>query len=218
MPPPRSLTDLLSRVREFDDRVDCAFDALRGHKTADRLFYAASELGDFSLIWHLFGVARGLTSDRKANEAIRLSAVLAAESVLVNGVVKSFFRRRRPEWVSETPRPHKLRRPRSSSFPSGHASAAFTAATLLAEDDPLWPLYYAAAALRGVEPDLREDPSRLRCGRRRGHRHGDRQNCPQSVAKASLRNDPEGRRVAAPHEPVVRRDLGLSLPLRPQRP
>jgi undecaprenyl-diphosphatase len=141
-----SLTDLVARVREFDDRVDGAFDRLRGNKIADRTFYGASELGDFSLIWHLIGVARGLTSDRRANEAIRLSSVLAAESVLINGVVKSFFRRRRPVWDALTPRPHKLRRPRSSSFPSGHASAAFTAATLLAEDDPLWPLYYATAA------------------------------------------------------------------------
>ncbi|MEY2447844.1 MAG: hypothetical protein QOH79_1320 [Acidimicrobiaceae bacterium] len=142
-----SLTDLASRLRAFDDRVDGAFDALRGHKTADRLFYAASELGDFSLIWHLLGAARGLTSERRADEAFRLSGVLAAESLLINGVVKSFFRRRRPEWLSDTPRPHRLRRPRSSSFPSGHASAAFAAATLLAEDDPLWPVYYAAAAV-----------------------------------------------------------------------
>ena len=119
---------------------------MRGNKTADRLFYAASELGDFSLLWHLVGVARGLTSDERADEAFRLSAVLAAESVLVNGVIKSFFRRTRPTWDAASPRPHRLRKPRSSSFPSGHASAAFTAATLLAEDDPLWPLYYAAAA------------------------------------------------------------------------
>jgi undecaprenyl-diphosphatase len=146
LPLPLSLTDLSARVKEFDDRVDTAFDALRGNARADRLFYAASELGDFSLIWHLVGAARGLTSNRRADEAIRLSLVLGAESLLINGVVKSFFRRRRPEWLSETPRPHRLRRPRSSSFPSGHASAAFAAATLLAEDDPLWPLYYAAAA------------------------------------------------------------------------
>jgi undecaprenyl-diphosphatase len=146
LPLPPSLTDLTSRVREFDERIDTAFDRLRGHKVADRAFYAASELGDFSLIWHLVGAARGLTSDRRADEAIRLSVVLAAESVLINGVVKSFFRRRRPVWDPLVKRPHRLRRPRSSSFPSGHASAAFTAATLLAEDDPLWPLYYAAAA------------------------------------------------------------------------
>lgn len=142
-----SPTDVFSRIRAFDDRVDGAFDSLRGNKAADRFFYGASELADFSLIWHLVGVARGVTSDRRADEAIRLSAVLAFESVLVNGFIKSLFRRKRPEWASEVPRPHRLRRPRSSSFPSGHASAAFAAATILAEDNPAWPLYYAAAAL-----------------------------------------------------------------------
>ena len=146
MPPPPSLTELIARVHRLDNRVDRAFDALRGNKIADRAFYAASELGDFSLIWHLVGVARGVTSERRANDAIRLSTVLAAESLLVNGVVKSFFRRQRPVWESVAPRPHRLRRPRSSSFPSGHASAAFTAATLLAEDSPMAPLYYGAAA------------------------------------------------------------------------
>jgi membrane-associated phospholipid phosphatase len=146
LPTSPSLTDLLARVRAFDTRVDKAFEQLRGDKRLDRAFYAASELGDFSLIWHLVGTARGLTSDRRADEAIRLSVVLGAESLLVNGVIKSFCRRSRPTWEALTPRPHRLRRPRSSSFPSGHASAAFTAATLLAEDDPLWPLYYAAAA------------------------------------------------------------------------
>ena len=146
MPLSQSLTDLRPRLRAFDDGVDAAVDRVRGTKHLDRAFYAASELGDFSLVWHLVGAARGLTSDSRADEAIRLSVVLAGESLLVNGVIKSFFRRGRPEWTAVTPRPHRLRRPRSSSFPSGHASAAFTAATLLAEDDPLWPLYYAAAA------------------------------------------------------------------------
>ena len=146
MPLP-SLTELTDRVAKFDTGVDTAFDALRGDARADRLFYLASELGDFSLIWHIVGVARGLTSDRRANDAIRLSVVLVGESVLINGIVKSFFRRHRPVWDDALPRPHHLRTPRSSSFPSGHASAAFTAATILAEDDPLWPLYYAAAAV-----------------------------------------------------------------------
>jgi undecaprenyl-diphosphatase len=146
LPQSRSLTDIFNRVHEFDKRVDATVDRFRGHKQADRAFYLASELADFSLLWHLVGVARGLTSDKRANEAIRLSAVLGAESLLVNGVIKSFFRRTRPEWTSEIARPHHLRTPLSSSFPSGHASAAFTAATLLAEDNPLWPVYYLAAA------------------------------------------------------------------------
>jgi undecaprenyl-diphosphatase len=147
--PSRWLTEhpIAARVQRFDDRVDGAIDRFRGQPTLDRAFYLASELGDFSLLWHLVGTARGLTSDRRADEAIRLSVVLGAESLLVNGLIKSVFRRTRPVWNAAAPRPHRLRRPRSSSFPSGHASAAFAAATLLAEDDPLWPLYYLAAAV-----------------------------------------------------------------------
>jgi undecaprenyl-diphosphatase len=127
--------------------VDDAFDNLRGHPTIDRFMYGASELADFSLLWHIVGLARGLTSDKRADEAIRLSVILGGESLLVNGVIKSFFRRRRPAW--EQPRAFRIRRPRSSSFPSGHASAAFTAATVLSEGSPWWPLYYAAAAVVG---------------------------------------------------------------------
>ena len=143
----RSLSpaDIKNRVRGFDDRVDAIFGRARGHPTIDRLTYGASELGDFSLLWHMVGLARGRTSDERADEAIRLSVILAGESLLVNGVIKSFFRRRRPLWEQE--RAFRIRRPRSSSFPSGHASAAFTAATVLSEGDPLWPLYYAAAAV-----------------------------------------------------------------------
>lgn len=107
--------------------------------------YAASDLGDFSLLWHLLGAARGLRSDRHATEAVRLSVILGAESMLVNGVVKSFFNRTRPDWHQQ--RPHFLRQPRSSSFPSGHASSGFTAATLLGERSRSWPLYVAVAAL-----------------------------------------------------------------------
>jgi len=118
---------------------------LRGRPRIDRAMYLASELGDFSLCWHLLGAARGLTSDAAAAEAVRLSVVLGAESALVNGAVKQLVGRRRPIFDGE--RPHRLRTPRTSSFPSGHASAAFCAATLLAEGRRTWPLYYAAAAV-----------------------------------------------------------------------
>jgi membrane-associated phospholipid phosphatase len=143
-----SPTDIKERIRAFDDHVDTVFDRVRGDPVVDRVMYGASELGDFSLLWHMVGMARGLTSDEHADEAIRLSVILAGESLLVNGVIKSFFRRRRPIW--DQPRAFRIRRPRSSSFPSGHASAAFTAATVLSEGDPLWPLYYAAATVVAV--------------------------------------------------------------------
>jgi undecaprenyl-diphosphatase len=135
----------MARVATFDARVDAAFGRVRGDPLADKLFQSASELGEFSLIWLLVGSARGLRSERDFRAAVRLGAALGIESLLVNGLVKSLFRRTRPPWeVRHGPR---LRRPRTSSFPSGHASAAFTAAGLLSEDDPLWPLYYTIAAI-----------------------------------------------------------------------
>jgi undecaprenyl-diphosphatase len=133
------------RIIAFDNRVDTAFNRLRQDRRANRVFYVASELGDFSLVWHLIGAGRGLLSERQAKAAVRLMAVLAVESLVVNQGVKSFFRRERP--VPEFERPHRLRVPRTTSFPSGHASAAFTAAGVLADRDPLGPLYYAMAAL-----------------------------------------------------------------------
>jgi len=140
--------DLRTRLQQanaFDVRVDRAFDVLRGHPKIDRTYYLASQLGDYSLIWHLIGTGRGLRSDRDADAAIRLGAVLLAESLLVNQGVKRLINRDRP--VHEAIRPHRLRTPRTSSFPSGHASAAFTAAGILSDGDRLWPLYYAVAAV-----------------------------------------------------------------------
>jgi undecaprenyl-diphosphatase len=135
-----------ARIARFDDRVDSAFDSVRGNPVTDRVFYGASELGDFSLVWFILGALRGLRSERDWQAAVRVGAGLAVESALVNGVIKSFFRRRRPfseGFAHRLP----LRRPRTSSFPSGHATAAFSAAALLSEEDALWPLYYAVAAV-----------------------------------------------------------------------
>lgn len=132
-------------VARFDAAVDVRVDRIRGHPHLDRVMYAASELGDFSLIWHLIGSSRALAPDRRPVHAVRVAAIIAAESALVNGPIKSMFRRHRPAWEQE--RPRRLRRPRTTSFPSGHASAAMTAAGILAENDPLWPLYYAVGAV-----------------------------------------------------------------------
>jgi membrane-associated phospholipid phosphatase len=118
-------------VAALDDAVDQAFDHLRGKATADRVFYTASTVGDFSVLWGLLGSLRGLRSESDADAAIRLLVCLGLESALVNGLVKSLLPRARP--VHEGDHPHPLRTPKTASFPSGHASAGFTAATLLAD-------------------------------------------------------------------------------------
>ena len=134
-----------SAVSRFDASAEAAIDRLRGHPAPDRIFYAASELGDFSLVWLLLAAARGVRGGRHERAAFRLGVAAAAESALVNGLIKSLFRRKRPPW--DVVRPHRIRQPLTSSFPSGHATAAFMSAILLSEGDPLWPLYFAVAGV-----------------------------------------------------------------------
>ena len=144
---PSPLARAKQAVKAFDDAVDGRFERLRGNAVLDRVMYGASELGDWSLIWHLIGASQALLPGRDPMTAVRLSAFLGAESLLVNGGVKSLFRRARPVWDDESPRPHRLRTPLSTSFPSGHASSAFAAAGILSQGDPLWPLYYGVAVV-----------------------------------------------------------------------
>ncbi len=140
----------MTPVASFDQWADEQLEQLRGSPLADSLFTNASNLGDFSVIWHILGIARGLTSEQRANQAIVLSAVLGAESLIVNQGVKRLFRRSRPTETGDER--FEVRKPSTSSFPSGHASSAFVAATLLTA----WggrrtaPLWFGVAAIVSV--------------------------------------------------------------------
>ena len=123
----------LERVAELDDRVDTLFDKLRGRPWADRLFYTASQLGDYGLIWLLLAALAALGgSGRAERNLLRLAAVLGLDSIFVNGLLKSLIGRSRPV-SDDVERPLYLRQPITTAFPSGHASSAVVAATLLGE-------------------------------------------------------------------------------------
>jgi undecaprenyl-diphosphatase len=133
-------------VKALDARVEEVFAPLRGNRIADRLFYTATALGDFGLLWLVLGLVRVLRG-RPGDTRAGLRAIIATgtESVVVNIGVKSLFKRRRPRPMEAHPLP--FRQPITSSFPSGHATAAFCAATLLAEGEERAPVYYALATV-----------------------------------------------------------------------
>jgi undecaprenyl-diphosphatase len=138
---------LPERLAHFDQAVDNWFEEhLRGRPVPDRVMYTATELGDHGLLWLLLGLgqaARRRGDPEWSRSLLRTAIGLGVESAVVNGPVKWLFRRTRP--LHDGPRPHRLRQPRSSSFPSGHATAAFFGAALLRDGDPWWPVYYAMA-------------------------------------------------------------------------
>ena len=142
---PPGLASLGPVVAAFDEWADARLERLRGNAIADRVFTAASDLGDWSLIWHLVGVARTLTG-APPTEMLQLSAMLGAESLLVNQGIKRLFRRARPT-VSGDDR-FQVRTPSTSSFPSGHASSGLFAATVLTSmSRRKAPIWYSLAAI-----------------------------------------------------------------------
>lgn len=117
-------------VARFDRRGESLADHLRGRPWPDRLFYGLSAAGDHGIVWHVIGVTRALTGVDTWRSAVELSAGMGIEAALVNGPMKWAFRRSRP--VVTEDRPLRLRTPRTSSFPSGHASAGMFGAMMLA--------------------------------------------------------------------------------------
>ncbi|MEM7273590.1 MAG: phosphatase PAP2 family protein [Actinomycetota bacterium] len=133
-------------IKRFDDHVDGWFHRLRGNPTADRVFYVASEAADYSRAWHAIGLTMALVSPSRRADAVRLAVSLGVESAIVNGALKNIFPRERPPLLPDAA--YDVRRPKTRSFPSGHASSACLTAVLLSDAVPrLRPLWWGLAAV-----------------------------------------------------------------------
>jgi undecaprenyl-diphosphatase len=134
-------------IDRFDAAVERTVETVRT-PTLDAVMYPVSSSADHSLLWFIVGTALSVQRG-DLRFATRFAIAMGLESAITNGPVKSLFRRTRPApRVVEGPLPFGMRRPITSSFPSGHATAAFTAAVLLA-DRRSGPWYALAAVVAG---------------------------------------------------------------------
>jgi membrane-associated phospholipid phosphatase len=136
---------VLAAVRALDDRVDAWVERHRGPRL-DPFFYGLSSAADHGLLWTALGALRSARIG-DPTPGLRLGGAMGVESALTNGPIKACFRRIRPPHQPEGPLPYGMHRPRTSAFPSGHATSAFTAATLLSQGTNLGPLYFGLAGL-----------------------------------------------------------------------
>ncbi len=144
-----------SVVARFDAAAERTVGRVRS-PLLDHLAYGIGSACDHSLLWHTIGAIRSARAG-DLRPSLRLSAALGVESALTNGPVKALFRRVRPapptgtdttgtgttgtgttgsggSGTSPARLPYGMRVPITSSFPSGHAAAAFCAAGILHAD------------------------------------------------------------------------------------
>lgn len=90
----------------------------------DQLMVALSRSAEHSILWLVLAAALASPGSKRGRRAAKNGVLaIAASSATTNGL-KLLVGRRRP-----APRRVRYRRPRTTSFPSGHAASAFAFAT-----------------------------------------------------------------------------------------
>ena len=142
-------TPLGSALARFDEGVDAAFEPLRGHRAVDTTAAVVSNLADYGFVWSLLAGYKGRRRGPGRRRAGRALALAGFASLGVNTAMKALVRRPRPvaEGGGGVP---GVRRPTSSSFPSGHTLAAFCTAVALAETPAETAAYLAFASAVAV--------------------------------------------------------------------
>jgi membrane-associated phospholipid phosphatase len=117
-----------------DDAGEALFAPLRGRPWADAAAAAVSNLADYGVVWVALAGVKALRPGRGRRRAVLALAAAGGASYAVNRAVKQLVGRERPPSVAgEEPGALPVRRPSSTSFPSGHVLAAFCTALVLPE-------------------------------------------------------------------------------------
>ena len=122
-------------IARLDEKFDNLLEPARHNRAVQGFFSLLSRAGEFSLIWHAVIWLRAIGSTDRAKDAVVFSLLLGAESLIVNQGLKRIFRRQRPTTNGDDR--FSVRTPVTSSFPSGHSSSAFFAATVLSSLVPV---------------------------------------------------------------------------------
>jgi membrane-associated phospholipid phosphatase len=139
--PPASTADAgapgwLREIRALDVAVYAAISA-SPTPTLDRGFAALSRAADQSKLWMGAAGLLATTGARGRRAAVSGLASIVVTSGVVNLILKPSRRRRRPDRVAhDVPLSRHVDMPRSTSFPSGHAAAAFAFAAGVAHELP----------------------------------------------------------------------------------
>jgi undecaprenyl-diphosphatase len=123
---------------DFDRAVDIALERWRRPGTATALAALMSGVSDYGFVWFVLTLVKARRPGPDRRRALQALALTGVVSAVSNALLKQAVGRDRPEptgaeRASDAPQTSiPVRRPRTSSFPSGHTLASFCTATALA--------------------------------------------------------------------------------------
>ena len=145
----------LDEVRALVEATDIAVgDAIVGTATPhlDRVLVGVSNAANYSRLWLATAAAAAVVGGERGRRAACQGVLaIALTSTVTNLILKPLVRRQRPARSAgrTAPESRRIRRPVSSSFPSGHAASAFAFASAMGQAAPgaRCPLRVAAATV-----------------------------------------------------------------------
>jgi undecaprenyl-diphosphatase len=145
----------LDEGRALVEATDIAVgDAIVGTATPhlDRVLVGVSNTANYSRLWLATAAAAAVVGGERGRRAAYQGVLaIALTSTVTNLILKPLARRQRPARSAGRPAPEsrRVRRPVSSSFPSGHAASAFAFASAMGQAAPgaRLPLRVAAATV-----------------------------------------------------------------------
>jgi undecaprenyl-diphosphatase len=131
---------------KLDRVVDAAFEPIRGNPTVDAAAAVVSNLADYGLVWVVLALLKGRRRGPRRRRAVVALGAAGVSSLVVSRTVKAAIERERPDEHLVA----VVRRPSTSSFPSGHTLAAFCTSFVLGESDAQSAAYVAFASAVAV--------------------------------------------------------------------
>jgi membrane-associated phospholipid phosphatase len=125
-----------ARALDALDRAGArTFERWRGRRAADASAAILSNLSDYGLVWVMVATVKARHRGTARRRAILTLGLAGTSSFALNRAVKHLVQRERPVVAALDAAADTLpvRRPTSTSFPSGHTLAAFTTAVALSE-------------------------------------------------------------------------------------
>lgn len=140
----------MTPLQSLDARAFLTINHLPHNAVTNALMYGLTIVATGGGIWVAGQTVNALLGDKQDRQTLyRMLASLTVGTMLVEGPIKNYFRRKRP-FITVVQNIMVGRKPSSWSFPSGHSASSFACATALTYAYPKKaPLFYALAALVG---------------------------------------------------------------------